>query len=316
MSQLIHKVNSVDINIIAILESAIQITVKGLASSSGWTNPRLEPVANTPQEEGIHEYNFVADPPSGITIPVLTHIEATVQITKIPEDFKGVKVHASTNSLEVHEAVEIRTENTPAIRQMEVIKGYTLLEDRIIFRVHTGGCTSKSSFEVEVNKGVTGMPPYMITLFRTVPDPCKGYFPEGIEITFTFEELGIEKGSELLVINLMKSRYFISEEVHERIQELLRLRAIDPIRFRPVPKEQPWPLSVVPEGSYPPIPSLPWPYPPRDPWPPFPPRDPWPWPFPPRDPSNPWPWPLPMPPIDPWGPYMNNMKEGGNNDLK
>ena len=61
---------------LAILESfppQLQITARGMVPTAGWTNPRLEPfIFIQPPPDGIYEFDFVADPPSGVAAQVIT----------------------------------------------------------------------------------------------------------------------------------------------------------------------------------------------------------------------------------------------------
>jgi hypothetical protein len=64
--------------------------------------------------------------------------------------------------------------------------------DSVSVNVETGGCTTQKDFTVA--EVVTGNPATVI-LKRNSPDRCKGWFPEGIWLTFPKSGLGIS-GSE------------------------------------------------------------------------------------------------------------------------
>lgn len=71
----------------------------GTAPTSGWSNGRLAPrVYITPPTDGIWDFDFIASPPSGIALQVLSPIASAPFVTEVPEWFKGARVHASTNS--------------------------------------------------------------------------------------------------------------------------------------------------------------------------------------------------------------------------
>ena len=73
---------------------------------------------------------------------------------------------------------------------VEAVLNATEVEEGISFTVFTGGCTFKDDFEVVVNESQV---PATLKLVRTRPDLCLGYFPEGVEIDFTWTELGLQK---------------------------------------------------------------------------------------------------------------------------
>jgi hypothetical protein len=77
--------------------AAIHVSAKGTARTSGWSNPQLR-VRNT-RTDGIVELDFVAVPPDGAVLPVLSPVSATAEV-KIPANFRGVQVFAETNSKE------------------------------------------------------------------------------------------------------------------------------------------------------------------------------------------------------------------------
>jgi len=60
----------------------------------------MEVIYVTPPSDGIYEYEFVATPPGGTVIQVLTPIKAHTVRTSIPDDLKGIRVKAASNSVE------------------------------------------------------------------------------------------------------------------------------------------------------------------------------------------------------------------------
>ena len=68
---------------------------------AGWTNPRLEPFFYVAAPlEGIYDYTFAADAPSGENVDVISPISAELMLDVIPGNMKGVRIHAQTNSKE------------------------------------------------------------------------------------------------------------------------------------------------------------------------------------------------------------------------
>jgi hypothetical protein len=83
----------------------LTIHAAGLTATMGWTNPRLVPVEvsvpGRPLDPAILQFNFEADRPEGVTLQVLTPIQAYIEITpQGPVD--AVTVYAHTNSVTVH----------------------------------------------------------------------------------------------------------------------------------------------------------------------------------------------------------------------
>ena len=75
------------------------IQAAGQVSSSGWTHPRL--VLNDPNPaDKVLEIDFEADPPGGISLPVI--LPTFASITVEAGDAEAVLVHARTNEATAH----------------------------------------------------------------------------------------------------------------------------------------------------------------------------------------------------------------------
>jgi hypothetical protein len=83
----------------------------------------------------------------------------------------------------------------------EVVYGTELTQDNLEFQVASGGCTEKKDFKIDVVKGITGLPPYLVTLNRINSDNCKMLVPEGVSIKYTRKEVGLEGVAELILTN-------------------------------------------------------------------------------------------------------------------
>jgi hypothetical protein len=71
----------------------------GVVNSSGWSNIRLAPrYYIVPPGDGVWDFDFIGDPPSGIVLPVELPVSAWCTYTA-PPWLKGVKVHAERNSI-------------------------------------------------------------------------------------------------------------------------------------------------------------------------------------------------------------------------
>jgi hypothetical protein len=88
---------------LAVLESfppKLRISATGTVPTGGWSNPALQPYIHIqPPPDGIHDFDFVADPPTGPAPQVISPIQATYTWEAFPEGVKGVRVHASQNAV-------------------------------------------------------------------------------------------------------------------------------------------------------------------------------------------------------------------------
>ena len=101
----------------------VSIVAAGRVATTGWGNPQLSGwVYVAPPADGIQDFDFCADEPSGIILPVLTPFAAYRTIDRDWRHFfgrerplRGVRVHSRTNSVEamVAEAHEVNLAGRP-----------------------------------------------------------------------------------------------------------------------------------------------------------------------------------------------------------
>lgn len=84
---------------------------------------------------------------------------------------------------------------------LEVIKGIEIYRDKIQLRVPSNGLTNKESFEVKIDKGFTGLPPFRLEIYRIKPDYGKALLPDGIVLEYTNEDLHEDHFSAYTLIN-------------------------------------------------------------------------------------------------------------------
>jgi hypothetical protein len=78
------------------------IVAVGTASTSGWGDGALYPrIYIRPPEDGVWDWDFVAAPPTGVALDVISPIAAQSALFTRPEWMRGVRVHASANAAEV-----------------------------------------------------------------------------------------------------------------------------------------------------------------------------------------------------------------------
>jgi len=94
--QSVYAISSLEVTPEADL--GLKIRVKGLVNSGGWSNPTLARRENV-REDGVVEFDFLADAPTGIVTQsfVVISIKAMEDIS---ETTKIIRVIASTNQME------------------------------------------------------------------------------------------------------------------------------------------------------------------------------------------------------------------------
>jgi len=92
------KIYSVDSVCFSLTEDearkSIVVAANGMVTTSGWRNPRLVPyVYVTPPQDGIQDFDFFAESPTGIVLQALQPISGVGFV--VSEDWmKGIRVHA------------------------------------------------------------------------------------------------------------------------------------------------------------------------------------------------------------------------------
>ena len=82
--------------------------------------------------------------------------------------------------------------------QIEPVHAAAIARDEAVFWVTSNGCTAKEDITPIVRASNDGP---IITLRRIKEDRCRESLPEGTEIRWSFEELGLAPGSRLSVDN-------------------------------------------------------------------------------------------------------------------
>lgn len=105
-------------------------------------------------------------------------------------------------------AVAATALGSAAFAQSELVRSEAVLSfrttgDELRVRVGTGGCTTASDFSVNVER-VRGQA--NVTLTRVVPDNCKGHFPEGTEVAFSYEAAGVQPNERVQLMNRVSPR--------------------------------------------------------------------------------------------------------------
>ena len=82
----------------------------------------------------------------------------------------------------------------------EAIRSARFQDGALVVRVDSNGCTQASDFELAVTDGA----PADITLRRVKEDLCKALVPDGVELRWTYADLGLEPGVPARVLNPLK----------------------------------------------------------------------------------------------------------------
>lgn len=75
--------------------------------------------------------------------------------------------------------------------------GITFDSNGITFQVPSGGCTDKNT----LNVALLETSPVQVELQVIQRDNCEAYLPYGARIFYSYEELGLSRGTEFKVVN-------------------------------------------------------------------------------------------------------------------
>lgn len=102
MSQMrLFSITSVELALLKSNPPKMSVSVTGMATTSGWTNPKLVPLEEVLSADGILDLDFVAKAPTGIVLQVLTPIAASLIWDGDADRLVGVKVYSRTGE-QVH----------------------------------------------------------------------------------------------------------------------------------------------------------------------------------------------------------------------
>lgn len=88
-------------SVVRVNGGSVFIVSEGTVTTSGWRNPELQPrIYLRPPSDGIWDWDFVATPPQGIVLQVVTRIAAQSVNFVPPGWMRGVRVHASNNAVD------------------------------------------------------------------------------------------------------------------------------------------------------------------------------------------------------------------------
>lgn len=81
---------------------------------------------------------------------------------------------------------------------VEPVHAVAIAQNQAVFWVSSNGCTAKEDLTPVVRASDDGP---IITLRRLKEDRCRESLPEGVEMRWTFQEMGLEPGTRVSVEN-------------------------------------------------------------------------------------------------------------------
>lgn len=82
--------------------------------------------------------------------------------------------------------------------------GADIAADVVTFRVTSNGCTDETYFDIDVDRH--GDDKYSIGIMRTQPDRCRALLRDGVEVSWSYDDLGIPAGADVRVENQVRRR--------------------------------------------------------------------------------------------------------------
>jgi hypothetical protein len=185
----------------------LKIEATGEVNSSGWTNPKLAAyIYVKPPSDGIYEYDFIADEPTGPASDVITKIKAEDSGLDFPSGLKGVKVYSSCNFITERLAIaetflpnaldggELETVTPTRLTELKKkndlfsITNAFIWEDVLLVTVRYGGGCKKHDFklvwdgsEMESNPAKIDI----VLIHNANGDNCKALLTEELQFRLT-----------------------------------------------------------------------------------------------------------------------------------
>lgn len=98
--EIIYEITDVQVSIPANLPDQLDINVKGLVNSGGWSQPEL--IAHeylVPPQDGIYDFTFYATPPAGASSGAFARVEVFHRLGQLSADLTGIRIHSKTNNI-------------------------------------------------------------------------------------------------------------------------------------------------------------------------------------------------------------------------
>lgn len=99
------------------------------------------------------------------------------------------------------EAVTVRVGSNAAVTAnapLETLRAVRFEPGALVVQADSNGCTSEASFAVHI---ADAEGPAQVSLTREKPDNCRALLQEGVELRWTYAELGLTAGEAAIVQN-------------------------------------------------------------------------------------------------------------------
>jgi len=191
MSKKVPTVVSLDLNTSEADPQVLSILATGEVPTTGWSDGTLVkyeyfifPL------DGIQEYDFVANPPSGGSGQVISRIPG-IAVQDKPPELRGIKVYGSQNEMTVRFISRIEVTEVPSSGDHIGVESAAIVNDQLVMVVNYGGGCRDHTFEV-LWDGVyqESLPPQVEMRFfhNANGDTCRRAFRE----TFVFDLLDLD----------------------------------------------------------------------------------------------------------------------------
>ncbi|HED35478.1 MAG TPA: hypothetical protein ENJ08_14880 [Gammaproteobacteria bacterium] len=96
----VYDVKDVKLSLLKTSPPKLSIVAQGSVPSGGWSDPHLIPyIYIQAPPDGIYDFDFIATPPDGLATQAFADIEVSHTLESIDNGLKGIRVHASQNSI-------------------------------------------------------------------------------------------------------------------------------------------------------------------------------------------------------------------------
>ena len=95
--------------------------------------------------------------------------------------------------------VIVRVADAAGEAPLETVVAARIDRDRFVVRVASNGCTDSTSFAIDLTPADDGWTD--VALRRQRPDLCKALVPDGVELSWHIDQLGLEPGAKVRLVN-------------------------------------------------------------------------------------------------------------------
>lgn len=86
--------------------------------------------------------------------------------------------------------------------QQERLLAVSVEPEGVRIRAASNGCTTEESFDIDVDRFETnGQARYLVRFERDNPDRCRAFVPDGVELFFSRDRLGLSPDAPISIAN-------------------------------------------------------------------------------------------------------------------